>query len=159
MTDPKNIANLSAAASVVSHMADRSVPNWGKVAPIPELEGVINLLNSLRAVYPQGPPGWRDTKTKAMAKAHRLLEVEPDFYAAGGWNATVAALDHYRDDWRGAILLTLGEALAYVGHKNALPPGITEADLESLVMHLGGTRYQLSRDGWAKLRQLEPAAS
>jgi len=143
----------------MSQAVGRSAPNWGKTAPIPELEGAINLLNQLRAAPRRSDPEWKQAKTQAMAKAHRLLGVKESLSGPDGWNATVEALTHYRDNWRGAILLTLSEALAYVGHKNTLPPGITEADLDGWVLPLGGDRYQLSHEGWAKLRQLGAAVA
>lgn len=88
----------------MSSTTDRSVPNWGQTAPIAELEGAINLLNQLRAEQRLTDPVWKQTKTQAMAKAHRLLEVKLSIRGSDGWNATVDALDHYRDDWRGEVV-------------------------------------------------------
>jgi len=159
MADPKNIANPSAEASNIGYMADRSAPNWGKTAPLPELEGVINLLNQLRAEPRYKEVQWEKARNAAYAKAARLLEIQPSGVGNAKWNATVDALSHYRDDWRGAPFFTYSEALTYVGHKNALPPGFTEADLPGLVMHLGGDKYQLSHSGWAELRRLGAAVA
>jgi hypothetical protein len=47
--------------------------------------------------------------------------------------------------------------LAYVAHKNALPPGTTMAELQSLeglIEPIGWPRWQLTAAGWLELERL-----
>ncbi|MBD1918903.1 MULTISPECIES: hypothetical protein [Cyanophyceae] len=106
MADPKNIANPSSETSNIGYMADRSVPNWGKSHPLPELEAVIAELSQLRAEANHGDRQWEQARTAAYRKAGRLLKVKPARTGSGSsrWNPTIDDLDHYRDDWRGEVV-------------------------------------------------------
>lgn len=81
----------------------RSAPNWGKTNPLPELEVAIAAYAQARQTWKIDDLNWKPSVKQTAArvgfvkKAKRLLGVS-------GWNATIDALDHYRDNWRGEVV-------------------------------------------------------
>lgn len=112
----KNIADPQNQATHIGHVADRSVPNWGKTHPLPALEAVIDELNQLagrakaskQTKQPATDFDWEQARAAAYMRAAQLLGVDFRVYGSGfgdrEWNATISALDHYRADWRGQVV-------------------------------------------------------